>query len=169
MTKPLSDKQLQQIREATYYPMDTQVIVESLLNEIERLKAEAKSQVIEELKQKWEKQHQEQGSEAQVLPPIVCLCGSTRFHKKFNHWYKKLTCEGKIVLSIEIVTTTREDDELKTMLDELHLRKIDLSTEVMILNVEGYIGESTRREIEYANKVGKPITYLEGEDNEART
>ncbi len=45
-------------------------------------------------------------------------------------------------------------------LDELHLRKIDLADEVFILNVGGYIGESTRKEIEYAQRQGKPIKYL---------
>lgn len=100
--------------------------------------------------------------------PIVCLCGSTRFVDTFNEWRKKLTCEGKIVLSIEIVTSqTRDNDpqhcnpELKQRLDELHLRKIDLATEVMVLNVGGYIGESTAREIKYAESLGKQITYLE--------
>jgi hypothetical protein len=99
---------------------------------------------------------------------VVCLCGSTRFVEHFNEWRKRLTYEGKIVLSIEIVTTqaAHEDPQhvnasLKSMLDELHLRKIDLSTEVMILNVDGYIGESTRREMNYALAQGKPIRFLE--------
>uniref|UniRef100_A0A6M3KIX2 Uncharacterized protein n=1 Tax=viral metagenome TaxID=1070528 RepID=A0A6M3KIX2_9ZZZZ len=101
-------------------------------------------------------------------PAIVCLCGSTRFVDTFNEWRKRLTLDGKIVLSIEIVTTqTKETDpqysnhEVKAMLDELHLRKIDLADEVMILNVGGYIGESTRKELEYALSLGKPIKYLE--------
>ena len=50
---------------------------------------------------------------------------------------------------------------MKARLDELHLRKIDLADEVMVLNVGGYIGDSTRREIEYANAHGKPVRYLE--------
>ena len=108
------------------------------------------------------------GFQRGVMPPIVCLCGSTRFVETFNDWRKRLTHEGKIVLSIEIVTSqARHEDpqhtngELKVMLDELHLRKIDLATEVMVLNVGGYIGESTRREIEYATATGKPIRWLE--------
>jgi len=81
-----------------------------------------------------------------------------------------LTYEGKIVLSIEIVTSQSMDTDpqyvapdLKAMLDELHLRKIDLADEVMVLNVGGYIGESTMREILYAKNIGKRIKYLEGE------
>ena len=102
-------------------------------------------------------------------PEIVCLCGSTRFVDTFNEWRKKLTYEGKIVLSIEIVTSQSvETDpqyskpELKEMLDDLHLRKIDLADTVMVLNVDNYIGESTRKEILYAESIGKPIEYLEG-------
>ena len=101
-------------------------------------------------------------------PMIVCLCGSTRFVDTFNEWRKNLTYEGKIVLSIEIVTTQAKKDDpqfcnskMKIMLDELHKRKIDLADVIMILNVGGYIGESTRSEIQYATNIGKPIKYLE--------
>lgn len=101
-------------------------------------------------------------------PEIVVLCGSTRFVEEFNRWRKELSVQGKIVLAIEIVTTqSREDDpqhvdpELKKRLDELHLRKIDLADSVMVLNVGGYIGDSTRREIVYARSLNKPIVYLE--------
>ena len=51
--------------------------------------------------------------------------------------------------------------EQKLALDELHKRKIDLADEVFVLNVGGYIGSSTRSEIEYAEAHGKPVTYLE--------
>ena len=101
-------------------------------------------------------------------PKIICLCGSTRFVDTFNEWRKRATLEGKIVLSIEIVLpqTKREDPQhndykVKRMLDELHLRKIDLADEVMILNVNGYIGESTRNELDYAISKGKKIIFLE--------
>lgn len=103
-----------------------------------------------------------------VKPPIVCLCGSTRFVAQFNHQRQALTRQGWIVLSIEVVTTqAREHDPqhsdpaMKATLDELHLRKIDLADEALILNVGGYIGESTRAEIQYAEKVGTPVRYLE--------
>lgn len=101
-------------------------------------------------------------------PIVVCLCGSTRFVDTYNEWRKILTLEEKIVLSIELVTTQSEKEDpqhnnhkVKQMLDELHLRKIDLADEVMILNVGGYIGESTRNEINYAAKQNKKIIYLE--------
>lgn len=103
-----------------------------------------------------------------VKPPIVCLCGSTRFVEEFNRQAKELTEAGYIVLSIEVVTTqAREDDpqhndpDLKARLDELHKRKIDLADEVLVLNVGGYVGQSTMSEIEYAQKNRKPIRFLE--------
>lgn len=101
-------------------------------------------------------------------PEIVCLCGSTRFVDEFNKQRKELTELGQIVLSIEVVTSqAREDDpqhcdpELKVRLDELHKRKIDLADWVYVLNVGGYIGDSTRSEIEYAESIRRPVSYLE--------
>ena len=98
------------------------------------------------------------------MPEIVCLCGSTRFFKTFDEQNFKLTLEGKIVLSIGCnaksdkgLNLTAED---KAILDELHKRKIDLCDRVLVLNVGGYIGESTRSEIEWAKVQGKPIDYL---------
>lgn len=114
-----------------------------------------------------------QGTGERTSPTIVCLCGSTRFVDTFNEWRKRSTLEGKIVLSIELVLPQleREDPQhnnykVKQALDELHLRKIDLADEVMILNVGGYIGESTRNELNYAKKLGKQIIYLEEIDGE---
>ncbi len=102
------------------------------------------------------------------FPPVVCLCGSTRFVEEFNRQRKTLTYAGQIVLSIEIVTTQARgadpqhaDPALKACLDELHKRKIDLADYVLVLNIGGYIGESTRSEIAYAAATGKPVCYLE--------
>ena len=109
---------------------------------------------------------------AAEFPEIVCLCGSTRFMDAYNDARKSLTLQGKIVLSVEIVTYDQatdpqiHDPETKRMLDELHLRKIDLADRVHILNVptdempHGYIGESTANEIAYAKEQGKVITWL---------
>lgn len=98
-------------------------------------------------------------------PKIVCLCGSGRFRKAFEDAEYQETLAGKIVLTIGCNThdVARSEDlaKYKPMLDELHLRKIDLADEVLILNVGGYIGESTTREIAYAQKLGKTIKYLE--------
>ena len=104
-------------------------------------------------------------------PTIVCLCGSTRFSKAFQDANLRETINGKIVLTIgcdlrsdtEVFghMTIDEVTMIKNQLDELHLRKIDLADEVLILNVGGYIGESTARELAYARAHGKVIRFLE--------
>lgn len=109
-------------------------------------------------------------------PKIICLCGSTRFIDAFRDANLRETLAGRIVLSIGCDTRTdaelfadRTDADLasvKVALDELHKRKIDLADEVLVLNVSGYVGESTRSEIEYAEKLGKPIRWLEPLCNE---
>jgi hypothetical protein len=103
-------------------------------------------------------------------PRIVCLCGSTRFGDAFEQANLAETLAGRIVLSIACTSKTDADlfghlsagerDTIKQALDELHLRKIDLADEVLVLNVGGYTGSSTRREIAYAIATGKPVRWL---------
>lgn len=94
-------------------------------------------------------------------PTIVVLCGSTRFSGAFLTAQRDETLAGKIVLTVGLFGHQEGLGPVKTMLDELHFRKIDLADEVFVLNVDGYVGESTRREIRYATSLGKPIRYLE--------
>ena len=104
-------------------------------------------------------------------PRIVCLCGSTRFGEAFQAANLRETLDGKIVLTIgcNMKSDTEifghlpqaELDEIKARLDELHKRKIDLADEVLILNVNGYVGTSTRSELEYAIAHGKMVRWLE--------
>ncbi len=100
-------------------------------------------------------------------PPIVCLCGSTRFMDAFFQAGWKFTLEGQIVLSIGVCKHTEHHggealgQDVADKLDELHYRKIELADSVFVLNVDGYIGDSTRKEIAYAESLKKPITYLE--------
>lgn len=100
-------------------------------------------------------------------PKIVCLCGSTRFGEAFKKAMLAETLAGKIVLSVGCHDASDEQlgvtEDQKKMFDELHLRKIDLSDEVLILNVGGYIGQSTRAELEYARSKNIPIRFLEDE------
>ena len=105
-------------------------------------------------------------------PKIVCLCGSTRFFREFQVANFEQTMAGRIVLTVGFYPHSTEHHETvgltnagyslskKEELDVLHLRKIDLADEVLVLNVGGYVGESTRREIAYATTHGKPISYL---------
>lgn len=103
------------------------------------------------------------------FPSIVCLCGSTRFHKEFHEVNLRMTLEGIIVLSIGVNTKSDSDlllageitEEDKVRLDALHKRKIDLADYIFVLNVGGYVGSSTRSEIAYARTIGKPVLWLE--------
>lgn len=102
-------------------------------------------------------------------PKIICLCGSTRFIELFAIKTWELEREGFIVLGCTLLPMWYcntpdhfgEATGTKEQCDELHKRKIDLADEVFVLNVDGYIGESTRSEIEYAAAHGKPVRYLE--------
>ena len=102
-------------------------------------------------------------------PTIVCLCGSSRFKDAFDRANMEETLPGRIVLSIG--TTRRSDQELleagdltaeqKKGLDALHLQKVALADEVLVLNVGGYLGESTRREVARAIQLVKLVRWLE--------
>ena len=96
---------------------------------------------------------------------IVTLCGSTRFKEQFIETQKKLTLDGCIVISVSLFGHSGDEEVwkpgTKELLDDMHLRKIDLADEIFVINVGGYIGESTRREISYAEKTGKKVNYLE--------
>jgi len=100
-------------------------------------------------------------------PRVVCLCGSTRFKAAFDEAYYQETMAGRAVHSVGFFVHSEHGEkvgcslEQKIILDELHKRKIDLSDEVLVLNVGGYIGSSTRSEIDYAVMHGKPVRYLE--------
>lgn len=95
-----------------------------------------------------------------LVPRVVCLCGSTRFMAEFHAANARETLAGKIVLTVAVVTSG-VDAPGKDSLDLLHMRKIDLADEILVLNVGGYIGESTAREIRHAENNGKIVRYLE--------
>ena len=104
--------------------------------------------------------------------PVITLCGSTRFKDAFMEEQKHLTLEGNIVISVGLFGHSGDSEvwenmdegtltATKEMLDDMHKRKIDMADSIYVINVGGYIGESTRSEIEYAKQSGKPIAYLE--------
>ena len=94
---------------------------------------------------------------------IITLCGSIRFIEEFLKVKEKLTLEGNIVFTPNFFNNFKGEMsiEMKRMLDEMHRQKIDLSDEIYVINVNGYIGESTKSEIEYAIANGKRVKYLE--------
>ena len=101
---------------------------------------------------------------------VITLCGSTRFKKEFMEVQKKLTLEGNIVISVGLFSHSGDQEvwenmdegtltRTKEMLDDMHKRKIDMADEIFVINVGGYIGDSTRSEIEYAKEHGKAVRY----------
>ena len=104
-------------------------------------------------------------------PTIICLCGSTRFTDEMLVKSWELAKQGIITLSWcalpesyprgEDRNHIGDQEGVKALVDELHKRKIDLCDEVLVINVGGYIGDSTRSEIAYARKLGKRIRWLE--------
>ena len=96
---------------------------------------------------------------------VITLCGSTKFKDAFMEAQKRLTLEGNIVISVGMFGHSGDDEVwkegTKEMLDDMHKRKIDMADEIYVINVGGYIGESTKSEIEYARKNGKAVRYLE--------
>lgn len=103
---------------------------------------------------------------------VITLCGSTKFKEEFLKVQKDLTLEGNIVISVGLFGRSGDSEvwenmdegtltKTKEMLDDMHKRKIDMSDEIFVINVNGYIGKSTKSEIEYAIKTGKKVNYLE--------
>lgn len=103
---------------------------------------------------------------------VVTLCGSTRFKDQFMEAQKRLTLEGNIVISVGLFGHAGDQEvwdgmdegtlsKTKEMLDDMHKRKIDMADEIYVINVGGYIGDSTRSEIQYAEEHGKPVRYYE--------
>jgi hypothetical protein len=103
---------------------------------------------------------------------VITLCGSTRFKDEFQKVQKDLTLKGNIVISVGLFGHSGDNEvwenmdegtltKTKEMLDDMHKRKIDMADEIFVINVGGYIGESTKSEIEYAKSNGKKVNYLE--------
>lgn len=102
---------------------------------------------------------------------VITLCGSTRFKEAFMEAQKRLTLAGNIVISVGIFGHSENDDiskemdddtleKTKIMLDDMHRCRIDMADEIYVINVNGYIGDSTKSEIAYAKATGKKINYL---------
>ena len=114
-------------------------------------------------------------------PKVVCFCGSVRFSTEMLIVAWEYAKAGKIVLGwcvlpdcyFEANPGSKGDDAagihaaekegVKEILDELHKRKIDLADEILVINIDGYVGNSTKSEILYAIDHGKPVRWLEPE------
>ena len=96
---------------------------------------------------------------------VITLCGSTKFKEDFLREQKMLTLEGNIVISVGLFGHSGDNEVwsegTKEMLDDMHKRKIDMADEIFVINKNGYIGSSTKSEIEYAIKTSKKVNYME--------
>lgn len=103
-------------------------------------------------------------------PTVITLCGSSRFHEEHTAMQARETLKGRIVIPMgfyhhtQKVPITAAD---KRALDKIHLRKIDISDGIFVVNPNGYIGESTRNEIAYAVFKAKGIEFMDPEAGEA--
>jgi hypothetical protein len=106
----------------------------------------------------------ESDTSGEEKPKVVCLCGSTRFAEAWKQVHREESLAGNIVLSVGVMIQAgdepvRHDGPEKRQLDELHLRKIDMADEVVVIAPGEYIGDSTSREIGYALERDIPIRY----------
>jgi len=96
---------------------------------------------------------------------VITLCGSTKFKDEFIREQKRLTLEGNIIISVGLFGHSGDNEVwtegTKEMLDDMHKRRIDMSDEIFVINKNGYIGSSTRSEIDYAIAHGKLVNYME--------
>lgn len=94
--------------------------------------------------------------------PVIALCGSWRFRAELERLEAQLTLAGHVVLAPTAVDpSTPLDAQLRAELGRAHLRKVAAADEVLVVNVDGYVGESTRREIEHARSHRIPVRFLE--------
>jgi len=102
---------------------------------------------------------------------VITLCGSTKFEAEFAEVNQRLTMEGCVVISLGMFSLpdlpdydwTVDSSDLKGRLGGVHFQKIRMADEVYIVDPGGYVGESTRREIAYAESLGKSVRYLSRE------
>ncbi|SMF84939.1 hypothetical protein SAMN05661091_2773 [Paenibacillus uliginis N3/975] len=93
---------------------------------------------------------------------VITLCGSTKFKDQFEQANAFLTLQGNIVISVAFFEQSEGfeiTEEQADLLGNLHFRKIDISDEIFVIDVGGYIGNSTKKEIKYAEEKGKAIRY----------
>lgn len=95
--------------------------------------------------------------------PVITLCGSTKFKDEFLQMQKYFALKGYVVLSVSLFGHSGDsevwDEGVKEILDQVHIQKINMADEVCIIDVDGYMGEGTIRELNHAKQTGKKISY----------
>ena len=97
---------------------------------------------------------------------IITLCGSSRFKDEYLKVQKELSLKGYLVLSLGLFGHSGDDEAWakKDLLDRVHLQKIDMSSAIFVIDVDGYVGETTKSEIEYAISRGKTVYFYSRND-----
>lgn len=94
---------------------------------------------------------------------VITICGSTRFKEQILKTAHDLTLQNHIVFMPNVFVQADDENlttEQKIMLDNLHREKIEMSDAIFVVNVDGYIGESTYGEIDWATRKKKEIYFL---------
>ena len=96
---------------------------------------------------------------------IITLCGSSKFKQDFRRLEKDLTLGGNIVLTVGLFGHSGDSevwcDDTKELLDDMHMHRINMCDAIYVVNKDFYIGDSTKKEIEYARSIGRKIIYME--------
>jgi len=94
---------------------------------------------------------------------VITICGSMKFVPKIKEETERLTLEGNCVLSIIYGTKENEaySEEFCELFDRMHLQRIEMSDAIYVVNVDGYVGNATKEEIDYAKSLDKEILSLE--------
>ena len=93
---------------------------------------------------------------------VITLCGSMRFSAEFDRLEAELALAGNVVLTpTNLAATTVPSTEERALLGRIHLQKVAMAEEILVVNVGDYIGESTHREIEHARSHGIVVNFLE--------
>ncbi len=93
---------------------------------------------------------------------IITVCGSYKFKKEMTEITEKMALKGNCMLTpIELSRSKKEDytEKEASMIDKMHKEKIRLADAILVVNVGGYIGSSTKSEIELAKSLNKEILY----------
>lgn len=102
----------------------------------------------------------------------LTLCGSAKFEDLYHEWNEKLTMAGHVVYSLAVFPSRKNGeqvwytDEEKEKLDLAHLAKIENSEAIVVINKDGYVGYSTRREMRWARLLEKDIYFIESPNDD---
>lgn len=91
---------------------------------------------------------------------IITICGSFKYIDEMKKISEKLCLEGNCVLSpMYPISNKKYSDEDKIILGKMHLERIKISDAILVVDINSYIGDATKKEIEFAKRLGKEIIY----------